>query len=113
MAGRTTQCRDMENDHEPDFELEYTLPDSTWAAEATPENFYSRKIRAVSDTCPYHVDRVEVRDEDSNLLSVHWSVSAALGEVGERMARKGKAAVYLARWERIESDEDPRLNETS
>lgn len=29
------------------------------------------------------------------------------------MARKEKAAVYLARWERIESDEDPRLHETS
>lgn len=113
MTGETTQCRGMKNDHGPDFELEDTLPDSTWAEEAAPGNFYSRKIRAVSDTYPYHVDRVEVRDGDFNLLSVHWSVSAALGEVGERMARKEKAAVYLARWERIESDEDPRLNETS
>lgn len=98
---------------ENDYHLEDTLPDSTWAAEAAPANFYSRKVREVSDTYPYHVDRVEVRDEDFNLLSVHWSVSAALGEVGERMARKEKAAVYLARWERIESDEDPRLRETS
>lgn len=96
-----------------DIDIEDTLPDSTWAEEAAPTNFYSRKVREVSDTYPYHVDRVEVRDEDFDLLSVHWSVSAALGEVGERMARKEKAAVYLARWERIESDEDPRLRETS
>ncbi|TVS23113.1 hypothetical protein EKI51_08415 [Corynebacterium sanguinis] len=113
MGGWTTQCRGTKNDHESDFELEDTLPDSTWAEEAAPANFYSRKVRGVSDPYPYHVVRVEVRDEDFNLLSVHWSVSAALGEVGERMARKEKAAVYLARWERIESDEDPRLNETS
>lgn len=103
----------MKNDNEPDFELEDTLPDSTRAEEAAPENFYSRKVRAVSDTYPYHVDRVEVQDEDFNLLSVHWSVSAALGEVGERMARKERAAVYLARWDRVESDNDPRLKETS
>lgn len=113
MAGRTKQCRDMENDHAADFELEDTLPESTWAEEAAPADFYSRKVRGVSDMYPYHVDRVEVRDEDFNLLSVHWSVSAALGEVGQRMARKEKAAVYLARWERIESDEDPRLSEMS
>lgn len=98
---------------ENDYHLEDTLPGSSWAEEAAPTNFYSRKIRGVSDTYPYHADRVEVRDEDFNLLSVHWSVSAALGEVGERMARKERAAVYLARWDRIESDEDPRLRETS
>ena len=54
-----------------------------------------------------------MRDEDFNLLSVQWPASAALGEVGELMAHKEKAAFYLARWERIESDEDPRLSEMS
>lgn len=95
------------------LELEDTLPDSNWAEEAAPGNFYSRKVRGVSEPYPYHVDRVEVRDEDFNLLSVHWPASAALGEVGERMAHKEKAAFHLARWERIESDEDPRLSEMS
>lgn len=95
------------------IDIEGTLSDSTWAAEAAPTGFYSRTVREVSDAYPYHVDRVEVRDENFNLLSVHWSVSAELGEVGERMAQKERAAVYLARWDRIESDEDPRLRETS
>jgi len=57
--------------------------------------------------------RIEVRDENFNLLSVHWSAAAALGETGERLARGEKAAVYLARWDRIEAETDPLLKETS
>ncbi|MCQ4618278.1 hypothetical protein KBX10_04195 [Corynebacterium sp. CCUG 59401] len=53
-----------------------------------------------------------MRDKDFNLLSVHWSVSATLNEVGKRMPRKERAAVYFARWERVESNEDPRLKES-
>ncbi|WP_408921250.1 hypothetical protein ACKFRU_03480 [Corynebacterium tuberculostearicum] len=86
---------------------------SAWSQESAPETFYAKKMRSVSDTYPYSAVRVEVRDGDFRLLSVHWSAALALKEVGERLARGEKAAAYLARWDRIESDNDPRLKETS
>lgn len=86
---------------------------SNEAHEAAPDTFYAKKLRSLSDPYPYTAVRVEVRDGDFSLLSVHWSAELALKEVGERLARGEKAAVYLVRWDRIESDSDPRLKETS
>lgn len=86
---------------------------SAWSQEAAPETFYAKKMHSVSDTYPYTAVRAEVRDGDFRLLSVHWSAARALKEVGERLARGEKAAAYLTRWDRIESDSDPRLKETS
>ena len=86
---------------------------STEAYETAPETFYAKKMHSVSDTHPYTAVRVEVRDGDFTLLSVHWSAALALKEVGERLARGEKAAAYLVRWDRIESDNDPRLKEAS
>lgn len=80
---------------------------------SAPEAFYAKKMRSLSDTYPYTAVRVEVRDGDFTLLSVHWSAELALKEVGERLARGEKAAAYLARWDRIESESDPRLKATS
>ncbi|OEY23347.1 hypothetical protein A0K93_03925 [Corynebacterium sp. BCW_4722] len=70
-------------------------------------------MRSLSDPYPYTAIRVEVRDGDFRLLSAHWTAELALKEVGERLARGEQAAAYLARWDRIESDRDPRLKETS
>ena len=86
---------------------------STEVHEAAPETFYAKKMRSLSDPYPYTAVRVEVRDGDSTLLSVHWSAALALKEVDERLARGEQAAAYLVRWDRIESDSDPRLKETS
>lgn len=86
---------------------------STEVHEAAPETFYAKKMRSLSDPYPYTAVRVEVRDGDFTLLSVHWSAALALKEVGERLARGEQAAAYLVRWDRIESDSDPRLKETS
>ena len=86
---------------------------SAWSQESAPETFYAKKMRSVSDPYPYTAVRVEVRDGDFRLLSVHWSAELALKEVGERLARGEKAATYLVRWDRIQSDNDPRLKETS
>lgn len=86
---------------------------SAWSQEAAPETFYAKKMRSLSDTHPYTAVRVEVRDGDFTLLSVHWSAALALKEVGERLAQGEKAAAYNTRWDRIESDSDPRLKETS
>lgn len=86
---------------------------SAWSHKAAPETFYAKKMHSVSDTYPYTAVRVEVRDGDFRLLSVHWSAELALKEVGERLAQGEKAAAYLTRWDRIESDSDPRLKETS
>lgn len=85
----------------------------TETSEATSDTFYAKKMHSLSDTYPYTAVRVEVRDGDFTLLSAHWSAELALKEVGERLARGEKAAAYLARWDRIESDNDPRLKETS
>ncbi|MCT1629244.1 hypothetical protein M3B04_09925 [Corynebacterium sanguinis] len=84
----------------------------SWAAEAAPDNFYALTMKG---SAPYPATgfRLEVRDENFHLLSVHWSAAAALGETGEQLARGEKAAVYLARWDRIETDSDPLLKETS
>ncbi|GAB3080075.1 MULTISPECIES: hypothetical protein [Corynebacterium] len=86
--------------------------DNFWADEAAPDSFYAL---TPGGTAPYPAtgSRLEVRDENFNLLSVHWSAAAALGETGERLARGERAAVYLARWDRIETDNDPLLKETS
>ena len=84
---------------------------STETHEAAPETFYAKKMHSISDTYPYTAVRVEVRDEDFTLLSVHWSAGLALKEVGERLARGEQAAAYLVRWDRIESDSDPRLKD--
>lgn len=70
-------------------------------------------MHSLSDPYPYTAVRVEVRDGDFRLLSVHWSAELALKEVGERLVRGEQAAAYLARWDRIESENDPRLKETS
>ncbi|MBA1837604.1 hypothetical protein GC584_05830 [Corynebacterium sp. zg912] len=86
---------------------------SAWSQEAAPDTFYAKKMHSASDTYPYTAVRVEVRDGDFTLLSVHWSAALALKEVGERLARGEQAAAYLARWDRIESEGDPRLKETS
>ena len=86
---------------------------SVWPQEAAPETFYAKKMRSPSDPYPYTAVRVEVRDGDFTLLSVHWSAALALKEVGERLARDEQAAAYLVRWDRIESENDPRLKETS
>ena len=84
----------------------------SWAAEAAPDNFYALTIKG-SASYPATGSRIEAQDENFNLLSVHWSAAAALGETGERLARGERAAVYLARWDRIETDNDPLLKETS
>lgn len=86
--------------------------DNPWADEAAPDSFYAL---APGGTAPYPAtgSRIEVRDENFNLLSVHWSAAAALGETGERLARGERAAVYLARWDRVETDNDPLLKEMS
>lgn len=86
---------------------------SAWPQESAPETFYAKKMRSLSDTYPYTAVRVEVRDGDFTLLSVHWSVALALKEVGARLARGEQAAAYLVRWDRIEPESDPRLKETS
>ena len=86
---------------------------STEAHESAPETFYAKKMRSLSDPYPYTAVRVEVRDGDFRLWSAHWSAALALKEVGERLARGEQAAAYLVRWDRIESDSDPRLKETS
>jgi glutathione S-transferase len=86
---------------------------SACSHEAAPETFYAKKMRSLSDPYPYTAVRVEVRDGDFTLLSVHWSAALALKEVGERLARGEQAAAYLVRWDRIESDNDPRLKEMS
>ncbi|MCP1388608.1 hypothetical protein M5J20_10530 [Corynebacterium sp. TA-R-1] len=86
--------------------------DNPWSDEAAPDNFYALTMKG-SAPYPATGSRIEVRDENFNLLSVHWSAAAALGETGERLARGDKAAVYLARWDRIETDNDPLLKETS
>lgn len=84
----------------------------SWSAEAAPDSFYALTL---GGNAPYPAtgSRIEVRDENFHLLSVHWHIAAALGETGERLARGEKAAVYLARWDRIEADNDPLLKETS
>jgi len=89
------------------------VPGSEWANEAAPDTFYAKKMRSLSDPYPYTAVRVEVRDGDFRLLSAHWSAELALKEVGERLARGEQAAAYLVRWDRIESESDPRLKETS
>lgn len=86
---------------------------STEAPEAAPGTFYAKKIDSLSDPYPYTAVRVEVRDGNFALLSVHWSAALALKEVGERLARGEQATAYLVRWDRIESENDPRLKETS
>lgn len=86
---------------------------SACSHESAPETFYAKKMHSVSDTYPYTAVRVEVRDGDFRLLSVYWSAALALKEVSERLARGEQAAAYLVRWDRIESDSDPRLKETS
>lgn len=86
---------------------------SAWSQESAPETFYAKKMHSLSDPYPYTAVRVEVRDGDFRLLSVHWSAALALKEVDERLARGEKAAAYLVCWDRIESDNDPRLKETS
>lgn len=88
-------------------------PDPACSQEAAPKTFYAKKMRSLSDPYPYTAVRVEVRDEDFRLLSVHWSAALALKEVGERLACGDQAAAYLVRWDRIESDNDPRLKEMS
>lgn len=70
-------------------------------------------MRSLSDPYQYSAVRVEVRDGDFSLLSVRWSAALALKEVDERLARGEQAAAYLVRWDRIESDNDPRLESTS
>lgn len=86
---------------------------SAWSQEAAPGTFYAKKMRSLSDPYPYTAVRVEVRDGDFRLLSVHWSAALALKEVGERLARGEQAAAYLVRWDHIESESDPLLKETS
>lgn len=83
--------------------------DDTWAAQATPSTFYALRATCNTGTYPATGTRLEVRGEDFNPLAVHWSSQAALGHVGERSATGTKAAAYLVAWERIESDDDPRL----
>lgn len=83
--------------------------DDTWAAQAAPSTFYALHVTSNTDTYPATGTRLEVRDEDFNLFAVHWSVQAALGHVGELMVTGTKAVAYLVTWERIESENDPRL----
>jgi len=61
------------------------------------------------DAYPATGTRLKVRDEDFNLLAVHWSTQAALGHVGEFMATGTKVSAYLVTWERIESEDAPWL----
>ncbi|WP_408920346.1 hypothetical protein [Corynebacterium marquesiae] len=86
---------------------------SAWLHEAASDAFYAKKMHSLSAPYPYTAVRVEVRDGDFRLLSAHWSAALVLKEVGERLVRGEKAAAYLVRWNRIESDSDPRLKETS
>lgn len=74
-----------------------------------PNTFYALHTTNPTDTYPTTGTRLEVRDDDLNLLAVHWSAHAALGHVGELMATGTKAAAYLVTWEPIESEDDPRL----
>ena len=83
--------------------------DNSWAAQAASNTFYALHTNNPTDPYPATGTRLEVRDEDFNLLAVHWSVQAALGHVGELMVTGSKAAAYLVTWERIESEDDPRL----
>lgn len=83
--------------------------DDTWASQAAPSTFYALHATSNTDTFPATGTRLEVRDDDFNLLAVHWSTHAALGHVGELMATGTKAAAYLVTRERIESEDDPRL----
>lgn len=83
--------------------------DNSWTAQAAPNTFYALHTTNDTDAYPATGTRLEVRDEDFNLLAVHWSVQAALGHVGELMVTGTKAAAYLVTWERIESEDDPRL----
>lgn len=83
--------------------------DDTWAAQAASSTFYALHATSYTDTYPATGTRLEVRDENFNLLAVHWSTQAALGHVGELMATGMRAAAYLVTWERIESEDDPRL----
>lgn len=85
---------------------------SAWLHESASDAFYAKKMHSLSTPYPYAAVRVEVRDGDFRLLSAHWSATLALKEVGERLVRGEKAAAYLVRWDRIESDSDPRLKET-
>ena len=56
--------------------------DNSWATEAAPDSFCTL---TPGGTAPYPATgfRIEVRDENFNLLSVHWSAAAALGETAE------------------------------
>ena len=83
--------------------------DNSWTAQAAPNTFYALRTTNDTDAYPATGTRLEVRDENFNLLAVHWSVQAALGHVGELMATGMRAAAYLVTWERIESEDDPRL----
>lgn len=81
--------------------------------EAASDACYAKKMHSLSAPYPYTAVRVEVRDGDFRLLSAHWSAALVLKEVVERLVRGEKATAYLVRWDRIESDSDPRLKETS
>ena len=70
------------------------VPDSTWGHEAAPATFYAKKMRSISDPYPCTAVRVEVQDGGFRLLSVHWSATLVLKEVGERLAR-GEQALSL------------------
>lgn len=74
-----------------------------------PNTFYALHTTNPTDTYPATGTRLEVREENFNLLAVHWSTHTALGHVGELMATGTKAAAYFVAWERIESEDDPRL----
>ncbi|MCZ9305626.1 hypothetical protein L8U58_08850 [Corynebacterium sp. c9Ua_112] len=47
-------------------------PGDSWADQAAPHTFYALHGNALSDTYPASGFRLEVRDEDFQLLSVHW-----------------------------------------
>ncbi|WP_342320093.1 hypothetical protein [Corynebacterium mayonis] len=83
--------------------------DNSWAAQGAPNTFYALHTTNDIDAYPFTGTRLEVRDKDFNLLAVHWRTQAALGHVGELMATGTKATAYLLTWERIESEDDPRL----
>lgn len=89
------------------------VEEETWGEQAVDENFHAGIANDIHDTYVARSSRFEVRDDNFKLLAVHWSARNALGDVGERMARGEKAAVYLAQWHRIESEYDPRLKERS
>ena len=69
--------------------------DNSWSDEAAPDNFYALTMKG-SAPYPATGSRLEVRDENFQLLSDHWSAAAALGETGKRLARGTRKPRFIS-----------------